>query len=67
MALKRMEHRRMPSIISVDGKSLAEADEVIFTVKKNGTAAADKVLCEGEAFRAKVVDEKGNPVEVYRS
>lgn len=53
---------KMPSIISVDGKSLAEADEVIFTVKKNGTAA-DKVLCEGRNFRAKVVDEKGNPVE----
>lgn len=53
---------KMPSIISVDGKSLAEADEVIFTVKKNGTAA-DKVLCEGRTFRAKVVDEKGTPVE----
>lgn len=53
---------KMPSIISVDGKSLAEADEMIFTVKKNGTAA-DKVLCEGRTFRAKVVDEKGNPVE----
>lgn len=53
---------KMPSIVSVDGKSLAEADEVIFTVKKNGTAA-DKVLCEGRTFRAKVVDEKGNPVE----
>ena len=26
---------KMPSIVSVDGKSLAEADEVIFTVKKN--------------------------------
>lgn len=53
---------KMPSIVSVDGKSLAEADEVIFTVKKNGTAA-DKVLCEGRTFRAKVVDEKGTPVE----
>lgn len=53
---------KMPSIISVDGKSLAEADEVIFTVKKNGTAA-DKVLCEGRTFHAKVVDEKGTPVE----
>lgn len=53
---------KMPSIVSVDDKSLAEADEVIFTVKKNGTAA-DKVLCEGRTFRAKVVDEKGNPVE----
>lgn len=53
---------KMPSIVSVDGKSLAEAAEVIFTVKKNGTAA-DKVLCEGRTFRAKVVDEKGTPVE----
>lgn len=53
---------KMPSIVSVDDKSLAEAGEVIFTVKKNGTAA-DKVLCEGRTFRAKVVDEKGNPVE----
>ena len=53
---------KMPSIVSVDDKSLAEADEVIFTVKKNGTAA-DKVLCEERTFRAKVVDEKGNPVE----
>ena len=53
---------KMPSIVSVDDKSLAEADEVIFTVKKNGTAA-DKVLCEGRTFRAKVVDEKGTPVE----
>lgn len=41
---------------------MTEADEVIFTVKKNGTAT-DKVLCEGRTFRAKVVDEKGNPVE----
>lgn len=53
---------KMPSIVSVDDKSLAEADEVVFTVKKNGTAE-DKVLCEGRTFRAKVVDEKGNPVE----
>ena len=53
---------KMPSIVSVDDKSLTEADEVVFTVKKNGTAA-DKVLCEGTTFRAKVVDENGNPVE----
>ena len=51
------EPTKMPSIVSVDGKSLAEAAEVIFTVKK------DKVLCEGRTFRAKVVDEKGTPVE----
>lgn len=55
---------KAPTIISVDGKDLAEADEVVFVVKKNGSSSEEeKVLSDASTFRAKIVDEEGNPVE----
>ena len=55
---------KAPTIISVDGKDLAEADEVVFVVKKNGSSSEEeKVLSNASTFRAKIVDEEGNPVE----
>ena len=50
-------------ISTVDGKDLAEADEVVFVVKKNGSSEEEKVLSDASTFRAKIVDEEGNPVE----
>lgn len=51
-------------ISTVDGKDLAEADEVVFVVKKNGSSSEEeKVLSDASTFRAKIVDEEGNPVE----
>lgn len=54
---------KAPTIISVDGKDLAEADEVVFVVKKSGSSEEEKVLSDASTFRAKIVDEEGNPVE----
>lgn len=34
-----------------------------YTVSPSELSASDKVLCDAKTFRAKVVDEKGNPVE----
>ena len=55
---------KAPTIISVDGKDLAEADEVVFVVKKSGSSSEEeKVLSDASTFRAKIVDEDGKPVE----
>lgn len=54
---------KAPTITTVNGKAVAEADEVVFTVKKNASSEEDKVLSDANTFRAKIVDEDGNPVE----
>lgn len=52
-----------PVLKKVNDKDLAEADEVVFVVKKSGSSEDEKVLSDATTFRAKIVDEEGNPVE----
>lgn len=50
------------SITKVNGKAPADADEVVFVVKKGGTPAPTKVLSDSTHFRAVAVDKDGKPV-----
>lgn len=55
----------LPSIVSIDGKALAEVGEITFVLIKDGGVTPkpdDKVLSDETTFRAKVVDGSGNPV-----
>lgn len=50
------------SITKVNGKAPADADEMVFVVKKGGTPAPSKVLSDSTHFRAVAVDKDGKPV-----
>lgn len=50
------------SITKVNGKAPADADEMVFVVKKGGTPAPTKVLSDSTHFRAVAVDKDGKPV-----
>ena len=50
------------SITKVNGKAPADADEMVFVVKKGGTPAPSKVLSDSTHFRAVAVDKGGKPV-----
>ena len=50
------------SITKVNGKAPADADEMVFVVKKGGTPAPSKVLSDSTHFRAVAVDKNGKPV-----
>lgn len=50
------------SITKVNGKAPADADEMVFVVKKGGTSAPTKVLSDSTHFRAVAVDKDGKPV-----
>lgn len=50
------------SITKVNGKAPADADEMVFVVKKGGTSAPSKVLSDSTHFRAVAVDKDGKPV-----
>lgn len=50
------------SITKVNGKAPADADEMVFVVKKGGTPAPTKVLSDSTHFRAVAVDKNGKPV-----
>ena len=55
-----------PNITEVDGKALAEAGEITFVLTKDngGTPTpGEQILSDAKTFRAKVVDEDGNPVD----
>lgn len=49
-------------ITKVNGKAPADADEMVFVVKKGGTSAPTKVLSDSTHFRAVAVDKDGKPV-----
>lgn len=49
-------------ITKVNGKAPADADEMVFVVKKGGTPAPSKVLSDSTHFRAVAVDKDGKPV-----
>lgn len=53
------------AMTSIDGKPYAEGTKLTYTLKKSGGETPDPgeaVLSDKKAFRAKVVDESGNPV-----
>lgn len=53
------------TMTSIDGKPYAEGTKLTYTLKKSGGETPDPgeaVLSDKKAFRAKVVDESGNPV-----
>lgn len=50
------------SITKVNGKAPADADEMVFVVKKGGTPAPSKVLSDSTHFRAVAVNKDGKPV-----
>lgn len=50
------------SITKVNGKAPADADEMVFVVKKGVTPAPTKVLSDSTHFRAVAVDKDGKPV-----
>ena len=53
---------KAPKIISVNGKDLADAEELVFVVSKKSSPADEKVVCDSNNFRAKVVDAEENPI-----
>lgn len=55
-------HKGDASITKVNGKAPADADEMVFVVKKGGTPAPSKVLSDSTHFRAVAVDKNGKPV-----